>query len=565
MRLSTETDDDDGTAAATIATALDAGISVFDTAHAYGHGAQGLGANERLIAAVLRDHGAHRTARVVTKGGMARTGGGWIPDGRARVILADCEASLAALDGIPIDLYLIHAPDARVPWRTSIRALARLLDEGMVTRIGVSNVNRHQLDEALDMVDIAAVEVALSVFDDSALRGGVVERCQERGIALIAHSPLGGLKRAGGLVRHRVLGAVAKNSDATPAEVALAWLLDLAPNVVAIPGARQPGTARSAARAARLRLSAADHAVLAGTFGRLRPIPRRHTARRTDAEIVLVAGIPGAGKSRVAGDLVTRGYHRLNRDSRGGTLAGLALALDEVLTAGVARIVLDNTYLTRATRSRVIEIAQRHGVPLRCIWLDTPLAQAQVNLVERLLDRFGELPTPEDLRAVARTEPGLLAPTSQMRALRDLEPPSTQEGFDRVERVPFAREPAPERGREGVFIAAGAFGTANVGDALAGSDRGAPHLVFDWSPTGTMDAVVAGTERLSILTSGIVEGAVCPHAAGPPVCWCRPPLPGLPLAFARRHGVDPARSVLLGIAPAHRTLANALGARYVPV
>ena len=63
--------------------------------------------------------------------------------------------------------------------------------------------------------------------------------------------------------------------------------------------------------------------------------------------------------------------------------------------------------------------------------------------------------------------------------------------------------------------------------------------------------------------AGRVEGALCPHPGGPPTCWCRPPLPGLPLVFARAHDLDPARSTLIGIGPAHRNLAAALGARYV--
>ena len=118
---------------------------------------------------------------------------------------------------------------------------------------------------------------------------------------------------------------------------------------------------------------------------------------RGDAEVVLVMGVPGAGKSRVAADYTTRGYIRLNRDERGGSLRELAEALDKALTSGTRRVVLDNTYLTRAARNDVIEAASRHGAPARCIWLDTPLAQAQVNLVERLLDRFGALPTPGEL------------------------------------------------------------------------------------------------------------------------------------------------------------------------
>ena len=169
---------------------------MFDTARSYGRGAEELGHNERLLVQALRACGAANRARIVTKGGMARPGGAWVPDGRAKALRADCEASLEALDGLAIDLYLVHAPDPRTPWRTTIRALARLVDDGLVPRVGLANVNRAQLDEALELAPVAAVQVALSPFDDGALRGGVVERCEERGIAVIAHSPLGGPRRA---------------------------------------------------------------------------------------------------------------------------------------------------------------------------------------------------------------------------------------------------------------------------------------------------------------------------------------------------------------------------------
>src|SRR3954471_9846057 len=171
MRLSTdESRHDEEQAFATIAAAAEAGVTVFDTARADG-------GNERRLARALRRAGAHERARIVTKGGIARIDGAFVPDGRAKAIRADCEASLAALDGLPIDLYLLHAPDPRTPWRTSVRALGRLVDEGLVPRVGLANVNRGQLDEALDLAPVAAVQVALSPFDERALRGGVVERC----------------------------------------------------------------------------------------------------------------------------------------------------------------------------------------------------------------------------------------------------------------------------------------------------------------------------------------------------------------------------------------------------
>ena len=494
---------------------------------------------------------------------MARRGGAWVADGRAKTIRADCEASMAALDGLSIDLYLVHAPDPRTPWRTTVRALARLVDDGLVARVGLANVNRTQLDEALELAPVAAVQVALSPFDDHALRGGLVERCDEAGIALIAHSPLGGPRRAGRLARNEALADVASARGASPAEVALAWLLGLSPAVVAIPGARRPETARSAARAATLDLGAGDRATLNGAFGGPRPARARRT-RTSDGEVVLVMGIPGAGKSRIAEDHVARGYLRLNRDERGGSLRALAGALDEELSAGARRIVLDNTYLTRAARSHVVDAAGRYRAAARCIWLDTPLAQAQINLVERLLERFGALPTPEELRKLSRREPGLLAPTSQMRALRELEPPSADEGFAAVEHVEFVRVP-PERRRGGVFVAAPVLSHGGWERAVEQADPEAPHLLYDWSPVGgDRDLTAAGT-RLAAVVAGPVDTALCPHPGGPPTCWCRPPLPGLALTFARRHDVDAARSTLIGTGPSHRTLATALGARFVLV
>ena len=127
-----------------------------------------------------------------------------------------------------------------------------------------------------------------------------------------------------------------------------------------------------------------------------------------------------------------------------------------------------------------------------------------------------------------------------------------------------ARRP-PGRSQEGVFVAAPALRHPDWRRALDGHEHRAPHLVFDWRPDGSPDELAEVAARLSAEVSGPVEAAICPHGAGPPVCWCRPPLPGLPLAFARAHGVDPSRSILVGTSPAHRTLATTLGARYVPV
>jgi aryl-alcohol dehydrogenase-like predicted oxidoreductase/predicted kinase len=561
MRLSTDDERDEDVAFASIAAAAGAGVTIFDTAHAYGHGPDEMGHNERLLARALRASGASG-ARVVTKGGMARPAGAWVADGRAKTIRADCEASLTALDGLAIDLYLIHAPDPRTPWRTSVRALAGLVDAGLVRHVGLSNVSRPQLDEALELAPIAAVQVSLSTFDDRALRGGVVDRCAELGITVIAHSPLGGPRRVGQLARNEVLAGVADANGATPAEVALAWLLGLGSNIVAIPGARRPEAARSSVRAASLQLSDDERAEVTRAFGGAQPVARARPS--TGGHVVLVMGIPGAGKSRIAEDYVARGYFRLNRDERGGSLRELAEALDGHLVAGTPRIVLDNTYLTRASRSYVVEAAARHGAAARCVWLDTPLAQAQVNLVERMLERFGRLPGADELPKLARSEQGVMAPTSQMRTLRELEPPSEDEGWADVEHMEFTRAPWLSRTHAGVFVAASALTRPGWEEAVH-KHADAPHLLFDWIPDGGADDLADPATRLAGEVSGPIERAVCPHGGGPPRCWCRPPLPGLLLAFARAHDVDPSRSVLVGTSAAHRTLAATLGARRIDV
>ncbi len=461
-------------------------------------------------------------------------------------------------------MYLIHAPDPRTPWRTTVRALARLANQGVVSHVGLSNVNRAQLDEALEIAPVAAVEVALSINDQRVLRGGVVDRCDELGIAIIAHSPFGGPRRVGALLGGEALNAVATARGATPAEIALAWLLGLSPALIAIPGARRPETARNAAGAATLELGQDDRMALDAAFdGPRQPRPRAE-GTRGDAEVVIVMGIPGAGKSTRAEAYLARGYVRLNRDERGGSLREIADELDAALASGSRRVVLDNTYLTRASRSYVIEAAARYGIATRCIWCSTTLAKAQANLVTRLLERFEALPQPDELRKLSRTVPGVLTPTSQMRTLRELEEPSPDEGFAAIE-VVHSMSVEPGRPPTGVLVAAAALRSDGWEAAAQQAAPGAPHLIFDWSPDSAPEQLEPDVQRLTAVVTGSVEAALCPHAAGPPTCWCRPPLPGLALAFARAHGLDRSRLAVVGCRPTDRTLADALDAEYVAV
>jgi len=565
MRLSTESTRDEKRALHTLEAALDAGVRIFDTARSYAIDERDLGHNERLLAQALKSRPGVAT-RVITKCGMRREGSAWLADGRARTILEDAAASVQALGGVAIDVLLLHAPDPRVTMATSARALARVKEYGLARSVGVSNVSRKQLEEAAGEVPITAVEIALGAYDDAAIRCGVVGYCIERGIEILAHSPLGGPERARRLARDPELVRIAASLHASPIDVFLAYLLAVRSVIVPIVGARRVETARGIARAGRLELHPNQLAALDARFsslGRTRRPPPRVSG---NAEVVLVMGVPGSGKSTAAQAYVERGYERLNRDLTGGTLQKITRLLDERLAAGAARIVLDNTYVTRASRYEVVRVASAHGAKVRCLHVETPLADAQINVVVRMLRRFRKVLEPEDLDKLARTDPVSLAPHVLFRMQRQLEPPAADEGFADIERVPFVRK-HPERRVVGTFVALAALGgDAALSDALVAllrqTPEASPALVYAWKPDAAaawLQTLRSSVERAGAATGRSVEIAVCPHPGGRPICWCRPPLPALLLAFAHRHRIDLRISTLVGASTADATMARALG------
>ena len=197
MRLSTAPGRDDDRAVAVIHAALDAGVTLLDTADVYCRDERDLGHNERLVARALALWGGDRSAiTVATKGGLARPKGAWVNDARAKHLRDACEASRRALGVDTIDLYQLHAVDPKTPLETSVRALAALQREGAIARIGLCNVTVGQIETARAIAEIAAVQVSLSPFDDENLRNGVAEYCREHGIRLVATRPLGGERAA---------------------------------------------------------------------------------------------------------------------------------------------------------------------------------------------------------------------------------------------------------------------------------------------------------------------------------------------------------------------------------
>ncbi|HEX6065428.1 MAG TPA: aldo/keto reductase [Longimicrobiales bacterium] len=557
MRLSTHSNRDEANGIAVIHAALDAGVRFLDTADVYCLDEGDTGHNERLIAKALRVwDGDAGNVEVATKGGMRRPEGAWIPDGRAVQLKAACEASRIALGVDVIDLYQLHVVDPRVPIQTSVRALAALQKDGRIRRVGLSNVNVTQIEIARDIVGIDSVQVPLSVVENEVLRNGVAEYCAEHGIRLIAYRPLGGAKRVKSLTRDETLARIANTHDATPQEVALAWLCDLGTDIVPIPGPTQPAHAAALPHASRIRFDAGERAELDERFrGRVLRVPRakRRPPDDADGDVVMVMGMPGAGKSTVAEEFVAQGHARLNRDVHGGRLSDLVTELDAGLERGQRSWVLDNTYASRADRSDVIECAWRHGVPVRLVWLDTEVGDAQINAITRLITAHGALPMPEDLKARGRTDHRYFGPDAQFRYQREMEPPSEDEGFRVIEQRAFQRMVPHTGDKRAVFFDPNEVTPANIAALRNHRDAGWLLCGIAWRPSG----------EKRVLENLDYEYRECTHPAGPPICWCRKPLPGLLLEAALKHRIDLGNSVIVGDSAADKTMAGRLGMRVI--
>ena len=270
MHLSIQDRPSDEQGVGVIRAALDAGVTLIDTADVYCLDDTDIGHNERLIARALREwDGSRESVVVATKGGLRRPGGRWETDGRPEHLRSACESSLKALAVERIDLYQLHAPDPSVPLSESVGALRDLQQEGKIGWVGLSNVSVAEIREAQSIVPITSVQNRLNPFFREALTGGVVEYCAQAGIGFLAYSPTGGGRLNRKLAAHPVLRPMAARLGVTPHALVLAWVLARSANVMVIPSARTVDHALDSIAAAELKLSPADlGAITAAEFSR---------------------------------------------------------------------------------------------------------------------------------------------------------------------------------------------------------------------------------------------------------------------------------------------------------
>ncbi len=265
MPMSIEGRPDEARSIATIHAALDAGITLIDTADAYHIRADEVGHNESLIAKALASYGGDTShVLVATKGGHLRPGDGrWTQDGSPDHLRAACDASLARLGVDAIGLYQYHRPDPTVPYEESVGVLAELLTAGKIRMAGVSNANPDQIRLADKVLGGRLVSVQNQFSPGFRSSEPELALCHELGIAFLPWSPFGGSHRAGRLgASHSAFGEVAKAHGVSPQQVCLAWMLAKAPEVIPIPGASRPETIRDSAAAVDLVLTDGELAAL---------------------------------------------------------------------------------------------------------------------------------------------------------------------------------------------------------------------------------------------------------------------------------------------------------------
>lgn len=260
-------------AVATVHAALDAGVTLVDTADIYAPSWDTMGHNEQLVAEALGSWSGDRsTITVATKGGITRSEGeAWGRDGTLGYLRRAVETSLKDLQVPAIDLYYWHRPDRSIRYAEGVEALATLKAEGLIREIGVSNANVEEIDVAREVLGEGGLAAVQNQFSPSYHHTslGELRHCGEHGIAFVPWSPLGGIGGGAAGVGERFpqVARVAEAHGVSPQQVVLAWELSLGEHVVPIPGAGRPESIVDSAAAMTLELSAAEREDLGTILG----------------------------------------------------------------------------------------------------------------------------------------------------------------------------------------------------------------------------------------------------------------------------------------------------------
>lgn len=322
------------------------------------------------------------------------------------------------------------------------------------------------------------------------------------------------------------------------------------------------------------------------------------------SEVVIISGYPASGKSTLVEDYVKQGYHRLNRDeivAAGGkaSIGVMHAMLDKMIGDGKhgTKFVLDNLYGTKEHRAQVIEVAKKHKIPIRCVWVTTSIEDAQFNASLRMIRKFGRLlnpklgTEPDEFAKFGAKDNAAIPPAVLFNYRKEFEKPTTAEGFAKVDAVPFVRKTDPAYTNKAIIIDYdGTVRTCNGGNGKYPVKPSEVQII-----PGVADVLKAYKAQGYILLgasnqSGIAKGDLtdaearacfdrtnellgldidvmyCPHRVGPPVgigCYCRKPMPGMGVHFIEKYKLDASKTVMVGDMKTDSTFAARCGFQFI--
>lgn len=302
------------------------------------------------------------------------------------------------------------------------------------------------------------------------------------------------------------------------------------------------------------------------------------------AEIVLIMGYNAAGKTTLVQNFVEQGYTRINRDEIGGKLKDLHQYAEKAIQEGHNRLVLDNTYRNRESRKSIIQVAKKHGLPIRCLHLNTSFEDAQYNACQRMIRDTGKLLMPDDLKLTKN--PNHFPPAALFGYRKEFEKPTSGEGFSKVETINFERKPTGYTNKSLILDYDG-----NLRDSLGEHDYPTKISEIKLLP-GRKERIQEYVDQGFILTgvsnqSGVskdilsyqdavdcfehtndllghkIDYYFCPHSVPPVKCYCRKPHPGLGVMLIEKYKLDPAQCIFVGDQTTDKTFAERCGFQFI--
>ncbi len=315
----------------------------------------------------------------------------------------------------------------------------------------------------------------------------------------------------------------------------------------------------------------------------------------TEGEVIVIMGYPAAGKSTRAKTFLDSGYVRLNRDELGCSLPKLMARMETIYQQGNRHFVLDNTYPSKASRAVVVQWGADRHLPVKCIHVTTSIEDAQYNAIKRMLDTYGKLLDPEEMKTAKN--PNIFPPVAQFAYQKQFEVPSAEEGFTSIEEVLFHRMQDPAvYNHKAIMLDYDGTLRRSTGDhrdkrnkrieypfhpeeveILPNRFEVLHHCIEDGylllgvsnqSGVGkgviTADQAVACFERTNALLGVRIDYRFCPHSSFPVKCWCHKPLPGLGVQLIEQYKLDRTQTIMVGDLKKDAAFARALGCTFVP-